>query len=294
MATRTTSVAETNDTDAHFRAWCAEIDTSLTTFGWLATSDTGQMNFSTATRPTANNLYPYYAVYKMNDSLQSTAAVFMRIDFGTGNATNVPSIKLQFSIGGTNGSGTLTGTLSTQQTLQGDVANGTAVNVRTSGSSASFRMSFWNTNGQGEGFMFAVERCKDTGGSDTTAGICIAGFDVHQSATLLVFSQFIPYNNLAVLPGAASSIWYGLISSQSSQTLGGNTGLCPIRTEFGPFNNPMIGVLIFSRTDFTMETTQSVTIYGASHTYLMLRPYGGGTKSLNTHNADCGFAILWE
>jgi hypothetical protein len=60
--------------------WINEIHNSLIAFGWIRTSDTGQIDFSTVTRPTTTNTYQGYAVYRMADSLQATCPVYIRID----------------------------------------------------------------------------------------------------------------------------------------------------------------------------------------------------------------------
>jgi len=90
------------------------------------------------------------------------------------------------------------------------------------------------------------------------------------------------------------SRWYGMISAQTSQSGGGVVGVAPVRCTLGPFRNPMKTLLIFALADFTMESTNPCTIYGASHTYLMLRPNSGVAVSLNTWNGSCGMALLWE
>jgi|SRR5882724_2717160 len=291
MATRTNPLAQTNVSDASFRAWINEIHSGLTGFGWLQTSDTGQINFVTVTRPTAINTYQGYAVYKMNDSLQATTAVFMRLDFGTGAQTDVPAFKLQVAIGGTDGAGALTGQLGTQQTLSGNTANASSVNVRSAGTSSAYRMSFWDTNGGGNGFMFAIERDLDASGTETTSGVCVITQWVQAGSVQFLGSQFIPASGSV---GTNDATWYALISTAANQTGGGNVGVAPVRVQYGPMRNPMRGVLVCARADFTPETTSLVTIYGAAHTYLFLRPATSGAKSLNTINSDCEYALLFE
>lgn len=294
MATRTTSLTQSNSTDANFRAWINEIHTSLTTYGWTQTADSGQVNYSTATRPTTTNVYPWYAVYAMGDSLQSTSAVYLRLDYGTGTNTDVPAIKYQVGIGGTDGAGTLTGNYQAQVTLAPD-ATGSAANVRTSGTSSSFQMAFWNVNSSGRGWCVVIERERDSSGTELDTGVSVVSFVYNPGAGFFKHSQFIPrlpVNTKIAWP--EDTIWYALISAQSTQNAGGNIGMSPVRVTAGYMKPPMLSLMIFARTDFTMETTFTVTIYGSSHTYLALRPYSGGALSLNTINADTGFAIRWE
>jgi hypothetical protein len=291
MATRTSSLAPTNNTDANFRLWINEIHNSLIAFGWIQTADTGQINFSTVTRPAATNTFQGYAIYRPNDALQATCALFIRIDFGTGTGTDSPAIKFQITIGGTNGAGVLTGNASTQITLQGDVSSATLGNCRTAGSTSSFRMMMWmDVNITYRGFVLAIERDLDTSGNEVSLGVNWIGFQVSGGNTLTVSSQFI---ETAGGLGAVDNKLYAMISSQSSQSGGGNVGVAPVRTQLGPFRNPMKTLLLCSRSDFTMDTTNPVTIYGASHTYLMLQNLSVSI-SLNVWNTNTAFCFLWE
>jgi len=294
MGFRTLSTIKSNDTDAHFRAWINELHTSLTTFGWVQTTDTGQINFATVTRPSGASIYQGYAIYKMGDGLQSTCPVFIRIDFGTGQqvAGNTPSIKLQVTIGGTDGAGNLTGVISNQWTLQGDVSGSTS-NIRSAGTSSSFQCAYWVVTDTG--FGFAIGRDLDTSGNDTVNGVNIVVWhDRAAGPTFEKWAQFLANVNTGVGVGVLETQWYGPISAQSTQIAGGNTGVGAVRVPFGLLRNPMKTVLVFARTDFTVETTTAVTIYGGSHTFLMLRPSGGGNRTLVAQNADCGVALLWE
>jgi hypothetical protein len=294
MATRTTSLAAINNTDAAFRAWINEIHSSLIAFGWIQTADTGQINFATVTRPAAINTYQGYALYRMADANQASCAVFIRLDFGTGGNADCPSIKFQMAIGGTNGSGSLTGNLCTQQTLQTDTNNATPVNCRTAGTTSSFRMSFWEVNGAGKGFCLIIERDLDTAGNETALGVQFCAHWYAPGPTEAQVSQFLEQ---AGGTGAVDTLWYGMVSTQTSQGGGGNVGVGPVRTQLGPFRNPMKTLILFARSDFAMEVTTPVTIYGASHTYLTLRPRGGSSpasRALNTWQADCGYMLLWE
>lgn len=292
MATRTSSLAPTNVSDASFRLWINEIHNSLIAFGWVQTSDTGQINFSTVLRPAAINTYQGYAVYRMADSLQSTCAVFMRLDFGTGGGTDSPALKVKVGIGSTDGAGTLTGNLSTQVLMvSGSAPSAALFNCRTAGTTSSFRMHFWGTTYSNVGLTVAIERDLDTSGAETSLGVNILTSYQSAGGTCVHSSQFL---ELAGGTGPVEVRWYAMISAQTSQSGGGNVGVGPVRCTLGPFRNPMKTVLVYAVADFVIESTNPVTIYGASHTYLMLKPNFGSSISLNTWNTACGFALLWE
>ena len=293
MATRTLSTPCTNSSDANFRAWINEINSGLTGCGWTAGTDTGQINFSTVTRPTAVNIYQGFAIYKMGDALNSTAPVTLRIDFGTGPNTDSPQCKIVVGLGNTDGAGNFPSTVFTSTAfVLGQATNGVATsgNVRSAGNSSAFAMCFWCQTIGNLGFYFFIERDHDSGGNDTSVGVNIACGAAAPSG--FTNSLFMDY---------ASGNWpletriYGLITSASSQSGGGNVGVSPVRCAAGPFRNPMKTVALTARGDFTVETTTTMTIYGSSHTYIAMRPDASGNReNLNGINSGNGFLMLWE
>lgn len=291
MATRTSSLAPDNNTDANFRLWINEIHNSLIAFGWAQTSDTGQINFSTVTRPSTTNLYQGYAVYKMGDALQSTSPFFIRFDFGTGGNSDAPQIKLNVGLS-TDGAGNIVNGIGTQSASGVTSAGSVTLSAcRTSGTSSSFRMNFWLCTGLGLGFWLAIERDKDATGADTANGFNVVWALANSGSALIIGSTF--FCSDGTFSGIDAGGMYAMVSSNSSQTSGGSTGVGPVRCALGPLRNPMIGLLLTSRTDWTNESTNAITIYGASHTYIMLRT-SSTTTNLNRWNADCGLAMLWE
>src|SRR4051812_37579075 len=94
MSTRTdTTLQPSNSTDALFRAWVQFIhDTLITTGGWVDPGDSGQMTIASATHPSVANTKVGYRIYRMADSLQGSAPVFIRLDYGSSASANTPGI----------------------------------------------------------------------------------------------------------------------------------------------------------------------------------------------------------
>ena len=114
MTTTSYNSACLHDTDAAFRTWGSAISSALTTIGLTNTSDTGQINWTTVTRPTANTMAGY-EIWRFNDTLQSTRPIFIKLEYGTGS--NVLYPHMVASIGtGSDGAGTLTNPTSTAST----------------------------------------------------------------------------------------------------------------------------------------------------------------------------------
>jgi hypothetical protein len=110
MTTVNWSTVIDHTSDAGFRAWGSEFNAKLTAAGLVNTADTGQINWTTVTRPgTSTN--GGFEIWKLNDSLFGTAPVYFRFDYGTNTGANTPRIQVTMGTA-TNNSGTLSGTAS--------------------------------------------------------------------------------------------------------------------------------------------------------------------------------------
>ncbi len=294
MATRTNSLAQTNSTDANFRAWINEIHNSLIAFGWIQTSDTGQINYSTVTRPITGSTYQGYAMYRMADSLQATCPVYMRLDYGTGATGDTPSIKVRIGIGTTDGAGTIVGILNTLITTSTTgSASAIAQTTRTSGDTSSFRMHFWTGySGSGQGWQLVVERDRDSAGAETALGVNIAVYYPSATNALVKSTQFL---ETAGGVGSQDACWYAMISNQTSQSGGGYVGVGPVHCQLGPMRNPMVGLFVCARNDFVNDCIYPVSIYGVIRNYLIIRPASGvASPLLNLVNADSASGMLFQ
>ncbi len=105
-----------HSTDAFFRAWGTEIASKMALVGLVQTADTGQINWTTVVRP-GLGVVGGYEIWRFADS-----SLYMKFEYGTATlGVNEPQI--WFTVGeGSNGSGTLTGQLSTRMTLMGALA----------------------------------------------------------------------------------------------------------------------------------------------------------------------------
>lgn len=121
MTTASNATNLDQTTDAGFRTWVAEMITNLVTnIGLTQTADTGQINTSTVTKPVAINTAAGYVILRFNDTLQSTAPLFIKMEFGSGSTVTNPNVWVTTGTG-SNGSGTLTGVLSARTSLLGGV-----------------------------------------------------------------------------------------------------------------------------------------------------------------------------
>jgi hypothetical protein len=186
MATlRKTGYVRTNNTDADFRAWAQFIHDVLDAGGWVQTSDTGQIDLGTVTVPTGANEKKGYEIWRMDDTLQATAPVFMRIDYGSGGSAATPGIWLELGLG-SDGAGAITDVrFSSTEEMGGTSALITGLSSGTSadnvmlGSAGDSRFAFAlfsdNMFGNGAGGpQFGVERLKTEDGGDSPSGLFVA------------------------------------------------------------------------------------------------------------------------
>jgi hypothetical protein len=108
VTTKAWFFALSNTNDATFRAWGADLSAAFAEVGLVKTADTGQINWTTVSRP-ATNTVAGYEIWRYADS-----SVFLKIEYGNGQSTN-DSFTLHITVGqNSNGSGTLTGATSTR------------------------------------------------------------------------------------------------------------------------------------------------------------------------------------
>ncbi len=299
MATFTTTASNwTNATnDDNFRAWGSYISSRFAAVGLIQTSDTGQVNWTTAANPGATNTYPHYEVWRFNDALQATAPVFFKIFYGEGSGTDTPAIGISFGTG-SDGSGNLTGTTSTLMRTTSAAGAGSTTVV---GSGSTNRFSFNNNTGSSAGMLFGFERTKDSVGNDTSEGIVYfangsTNFgNVGSTATSARTLYWNP-NTGTVVESAASSSLAALFPWQSSFVFGAQTGIAPVFAERPLFTNPILNVVGYYTGDITPTNTFMAYMYGTAHQYYACaaaasisssgwRGAGGGTEAA---------AILYE
>jgi hypothetical protein len=111
--------------DAGFRAWGSDLSAAFADVGLVKTADTGQINWTTVTRPAATTMAGY-EVWRYPDS-----SIFVKFFFGTGTGAATPGV--QFQVGtGSDGAGALTGPVTPTRNLYDNGSNMTGSNPRQS------------------------------------------------------------------------------------------------------------------------------------------------------------------
>ena len=176
-----------------FRAWGSAVSAAL---GQMLTrvTQTGEINWATVNAPVATNTFQGFEVYRLNDSLQSTAPLFFKFEYGSApSSAQLPAIKL--TIGkSVDGSGSVSNVLQS------------AINVLSGNNSASALSNCYISNGDGSGFVFSmqpdisstiggfccVERSRNSQGQPT-ANALVLSFQTYGTSTTHT-NRFIAYD----------------------------------------------------------------------------------------------------
>lgn len=312
--TATTATVLDQTTDAGFRTWIAEIITALgTTLTLTQTADTGQINTSTVTRPAVTNTAAGYTIWRFNDTLQSTSPIFIKLEFGTGG-TQPTAPQMWITIGqGSNGSGTLTGNLSTRVAL----CNNNVVSNNTTSYTSRFVYNAtygflgmcWKYNAQGtpsatQGGFF-VFRSNDTNGNATgDAVMCISNVSsATGSASSNGWMQCYSYLTTTYYPNNFTSnglYWQpysgsaGIPFQATTTSYSGNSQNFPAiyQTPVFSFSNFLtIGLL----SEQPLGSTFSETVIGStSLTYLSVGQPFGSTYIGPNSSTTVGLNMLWQ
>lgn len=193
MAIASFSSKPISDTDANFRLWGNGLSAAIQAVGLVRTSDAGQINWSTVTRPTAANTMQGYEIFRFNDSLQGTAPIFIKLEYGSG-AYGGPFPAYKTTVGkGTDGAGNITGVLHvlTQTGSSNSNSSGDFLSYVSSGDGSMLVFTLWPTatTVATHGWRFALERSRDMNGDPTDIGTCCYRINSTNTATASTTSR---------------------------------------------------------------------------------------------------------
>lgn len=281
-------------TDARFQTFCSFIHNLLIAGGWVQTTDTGQFTPSTAAHPTTTQQKVGYTVYHMNDTLQATAPVFMRIDFGSRDVAAKP--QLWFNIGsGSNGTGTITGPF-VAEFITTSNANSTTANT-SYGSASTNRLQLMMFNLSGTTVGFSIERSRDSTGAVTGDGLIVMRQDGTAGGSLFTHSRYVSLLGLSGLEDFGISF---VLANRTLSAVGADVGIgLPILFK-GAAQQPGIGVIVCNKSDFADDAAPTLAVYGTTHQYHLgasstgtsiETPTGNGA---HTTRAETRVGILYE
>jgi hypothetical protein len=262
MAAIITTVQADNTTDALFRAWGSTIAAQMTAFGWVQTSDTGQINWTTVAKPVSAGVFSGYEIWRMADTLQATKPIFVKIEYGAAGANAAwPAIACTVGIA-TSGAGALVGAISDRFVL-GSAAAGVLENALFSGSTNRFCIHIAFSGIYTRHFAFAVERSKDVNGADTGDGVYITS----KNGNTQPAQEYYQYGVGTAGNESDLGIFIPRIGTGAS---GANYGVFPQHHALGVFLPYGLNYFGYFTAVITANTTISFSVYGATHTYYTL------------------------
>lgn len=276
MTTASWSTPVDHSNTAGFRQWGSELSTKFAAVGMVQTADTGQINWATVTIP-GTNLLAGYEIWKL-----SSGNLYFKIQYGTNGSVNGPTFFIQTGTG-SNGSGTLTGTLSTS-------ANANTANTSPSSPLTNFQSYLCATatyfglswkisasaGGPGQALSYiTVGQTVDSTGAATSVGF----FQV----TGGIGGASIVVQYVATAAGVVGGIMNGTFGTFCA-IFGQSTG-APLTSQDGSGNDqaylwwfavpgatpalPLLHIATILTSDLTLGATATMTLVGTTpHTYI--------------------------
>jgi hypothetical protein len=274
---------------ANFKDWAQSFGAALTAFGWVQSSDTGQVNWGAiASVPAAGNY-----VFEIWTPGDGGTPFFIKLSYG--NSGGSPSVLIQGGIG-TNGTGLFVGFSTLSVTLPVAANNGaTLYNCLYSGDSGSFNIMMWRDQGSTANFVICVERARTSSGATTNAYFSILTFKptnlslnggTCQSIVFGVGQAPALGTNVNMLPTLNAGPSFNNINQ--STFFNGNYPWIPVFPCVGYFDNPHLALGQVNQLDFSELAVVSLTILGATHSYIVSKL---GNFSLA---ANFCIAMRWE
>lgn len=303
MATSSTTVDMSGfTTDAKFRTWGTAVQAAVVASGLTVTADTGQINWTTVLRATAANTKQGYEIYRFNDSLQSSAPIYLRLDYGSGANASGQNANLWITAGtGTDGAGNITGTYFPVQpgtTTSANASTNTTTAIRAAYSTSAGSAFIDAGANQATGVnvsagTWVIQRTCDSNGTPTVAGLAISRLcGVASSSNTQWPISFNPYTVFA-----SRNVAVGALTSTATSVSGGgvielyrNWVTCPTPTG-------TLGSFGYSNVDIAANTVFAAAPFGVTnHNYLALgglaTAAGGGFEQSNLVNISA--AVIWE
>ena len=174
--------------------------------GWIQTADTGQTANGSFAAQTGIGAISGYQIWRMNDTLQSTYPVFIKLEYGCASsyASSYYGTGIWLTIGtGSNGAGTITGIIlpRTQLAYTGNPTVDNTYNSWVSASNNRLTLCLWAA--AVNLITLGIERTKNSLGIDTNEGILFYNSNYNGAMS----GQYIPFTkNIYVGPTVGINI----------------------------------------------------------------------------------------
>lgn len=286
------------NSDAEIRAWATFVeDLLVTTGGWVHVTCTGETAPSALVAPNATNQKKGFRVYRMDDALQSTRPVFMRLDFGSAGGNAIVGMWVTIGSSVDTATGTINGSVyyTSGATTQIGANTSSATLTNHYGSADKNRVSLAMgvaTSNIGH-FLFTLERSKDANGNDTTDGLYMAQTQGADGGATRRW-QYINLTGAGGQPPDETGFSY-TISNNSPSSFNGTVGVALAIPYAGVALQPGYNISFSKTGDFIAESQFTLTVYGRTITYQLLNASHIVTQNLTlATDSDIRWGIRFD
>jgi hypothetical protein len=293
LLTGNSYVANSGDNTA-FRAYGTAISNAFANAGWVQTSDTGQIDWATVVaNGTANATFSLgYQIWRMNDALQNTAPVYVKLDWRTTYINNSPG--LIFTIGaGSDGSGNLTGNPSlniAMRSSSASSANPWPAYFR--GNPGDITICMWANSVNVTAWVLNIERCKDAGGNDTANGVAVVWGGIVSGGVAVDIHQYVYIPGIGATSTEASLGIFG--PTGNTVASGYQTLMFPIFCYKGVTTYPLLNIIGAHVGLAAPNAPFTVPLYGNNHTYITPIYTDRFTTRISSTAGVYSIALRWE
>ena len=297
MPTVSWSTPIEHSSDATFRAWGLDLSTRFALAGLVQTTDTGQINWLTVTRPGAIT-FAGYEIWRFNDSLQGTSPVFIKIEYGTANNATVPALRITVS-SGTNGAGTCTGLVTTALVAYAAttlIANANITNFNSFlCATAGFAGLAFKIGAASLSSLtligFTVQRTVDNTGAPTATGVVLTSCGSANNATTAATVSIINYTASTVNNGS-TGIDLGAMPSAITSSLVGTSPQVFLHWVSVPQVTPLVGTAACILSEIVIGSERNLTLVGTTpRNYIAI---GNSLRKTAYSAAVVGTLMIWE
>lgn len=277
MTATSSTITFDTTSDTTFRAWVSTIVNAIQAGGLSRTSDTGQIDVTTVTKPGANNTVAGYAMYQLG-----VGGVYAKMEFGRGNGTNNSFFALQLGAA-TNGAGTLSGNVSTRRTYDYGILS--AQQFRAVGLADCFAFGHINASGTNNETLMGAEPWRNADGTAATGGAW--QFDGNEQFSNSWVGETIAKTGF--LGHGVQTVTAQLPAFTATLMVGASIPLYTINPVYNGILNPSRLLAAYYTADIAADgPVGPATLYGSAHNYLSLGHW------FPNGNSNYRVALRWD
>lgn len=271
-------------TDVDFRARVSEYAAMLDAVGLERTTDTGQLDLATVSRPASTSTMSGYLIWKFTDSLASVAPIYIKVEFGLSGSST--AIGFAITVGtGSDGAGNLSGPVTPRSI--------TGANTAATSSSVSYACHT-------EGFLGVISKpyaipSTHWGGGFSVCRTCDANGHPTADGAAIYMALNTPTGIAMRFDGSSPTVLPATFSSDIchfpmgvGHLVNGEVPCYPLWIP-QPALKPTVGMLAYPQGLVATQDTIEIAMVGNTpRTYMMVY------RGFQAGNSNIAYAILWE